>query len=513
MLASSTVPDVSQASLAQVSAAALDVAMLADRLLATGPDRAAPADVAAFGRATARLDDLLDRQRTALDARVEAARRAADSGRAALLGYLAAVALLDVLVVAIVTLRIGRGLVGSLAQLSSVARAVADGDLTARAGSAEAGEVGDLARVFDEMAGTLEEAFVRLAQERAHQEFQARLDRAFEHLDSEDELSGVLARAMSAVHPGLPMELLVADSSESHVARMTVSESAGPACCAVDSPWGCPAVRTGRTLVQRSGDDLDACPKLRGRDGGPHTGVCVPVAFMGRSLGVMHAAAPADAQVAEAVVANMRVLAERTGSRLGTLRAFAKAELQASTDALTGLENRRSFEERLRSLTTSGRGYALLLTDLDHFKDLNDTYGHDTGDRALRAFATVLRGTLRTGDVVARYGGEEFVVAIPDRDAAAGLLAAERLRAALAAAVGDPDIPTFTVSVGIADSSLAPTLAEQLKVADAALLTAKREGRDRCIIGTSDTTLVRDGDPLLPPHQRRHEDDSVTEPA
>ena len=374
----------------------------------------------------------------------------------------------------------------------------------------EAGEVGDLARAFDEMAAELQSAFDRLARERSHQDFQARLDRAFEHLDSEDDLSAVLSRAMSLVEPALPMELLVADSSESHVARMTVSETAGPACCPVDSPWACPAVRTGRTLVHGSSDDLDACSRLRGRDGGPHTGVCVPVAFMGRSLGVLHAAAPLPAAPPDGVVEDMRVLAERTGSRLGTLRAFARAERQASTDALTGLENRRSFEDRVRSLTSAGRGYAVLLADLDRFKSLNDTFGHETGDRALRLFAEVLRGTLRSGDVVARYGGEEFVVAIPDKDAAAGVQAAERLRAALAEAVANPDVPTFTVSVGVADSSLAPTLAGQLRVADTALLTAKRDGRDRCVVGTADAAAARDGEPILPPEQRRSGEGAVT---
>jgi diguanylate cyclase (GGDEF)-like protein len=487
-----------------VSTAALDVAAAAERLLARPPGTTSADDRRRFAAADARLEEATDRGRTELEGLVAVEQRLATAQRHRGLAVLAVVGVTGTLLVAGAARLIGRRLVRSLEQLSAVARAVADGDLTARADSAEAGEVGDLARVFDEMAATLETAFVRLAQERAHQEFQARVDRAFENLDSEDELSGVLARAMSAVHPELPMELLVADSSESHLARMTVSERAGAACCPVDSPWSCPAVRSGRTLHQPSGDELDACPKLRGRAGGPHSAVCVPVAFMGRSLGVLHAVGPAQSTLPDAVVANMQVLAERTGSRLGTLRAFARAERQASTDGLTGLQNRRSFEDRVRMLSAAGRRYAVLLADLDHFKQLNDGFGHDTGDRALRMFADVLRGTLRSGDLCARYGGEEFVVAIPDHDAEAGLQAAERLRVALAVAVAGPDVPSFTVSVGVADSTLAPTLSAQLRVADVALLRAKREGRDRCIVGDPDAALIRDGEPLLP--AQRHAD-------
>ncbi|WP_088320736.1 diguanylate cyclase [Kineosporia sp. R_H_3] len=498
---------VSQDSLATVAGAALDLAEETEALLSTPASSVTGADLARFDAASARLEALVDRHRTELDASAAAAEVAAEGRRQHLTWFLVAVAVVGLGCVGAATWWVANRTVRSLERLGRVARSVADGDLTARVSSDEASEIGDLARVFDDMAEELENAFLRLAQERAHQEFQARLDRAFEHLDSEDDLSAVLARAMSVVHPSLPMELLVADSSESHVARMTVSESAGAACCPVDSPWACPAVRTGRTLVHTSSEDLDACPRLRGRPDGPHSGVCVPVAFMGRSLGVLHAASPSERTPPDAVVENMRVLAERTGSRLGTLRAFARAERQASTDALTGLENRRSFEDRLRGLTASGRGYALLLADLDRFKQLNDTYGHETGDRALRLFADVLRATLRSGDVVARYGGEEFVVAIPDRDVEAGLQAAERLRAALAEAVLGPDVPTFTVSVGISDSTLGPTLAAQLRVADAALLTAKREGRDRCIVGTEGAGSVREGEPILPPEQRRSEDD------
>ena len=93
---------------------------------------------------------------------------------------------------------------------------------------------------------------------------------------------------------------------------------------------------------------------------------------------------------------------------------MAETQLQASTDTLTGLLNRRSFSERVAAVPAHLYPVAVAMADLDHFKTLNDTYGHETGDRALRLFARVLRDSLRTSDVASRYGGEEFAIAFPD---------------------------------------------------------------------------------------------------
>ena len=101
-------------------------------------------------------------------------------------------------------------------------------------------------------------------------------------------------------------------------------------------------------------ESLNACPKLRDRPGRPCSAVCVPVSFMGRALGVLHATGPVGKPLAATQVAQLTTLATQAGARIGTVRAFQRTQLQASTDGLTGLVNRRTLETRLRSLIKQG---------------------------------------------------------------------------------------------------------------------------------------------------------------
>jgi len=161
---------------------------------------------------------------------------------------------------------------------------------------------------------------------------------------------------------------------------------------------------------------------------------------------------------------------------------MVETQLQAATDSLTGLLNRRSFEQQV----TRARRDPLLLTvamaDLDHFKTLNDTYGHETGDRALLLFAQVLTGSVRQQDYVCRHGGEEFVLALVgcDTDAARDIL--DALRGRLDAAITVAGLPQFTVSFGVVEAHDQEDLPALINRADAALFQAKRDGRDRVVI-------------------------------
>ena len=181
-------------------------------------------------------------------------------------------------------------------------------------------------------------------------------------------------------------------------------------------------------------------------------------------------------------IAQLTTLATQAGARIGTVRAFEKTQLQASTDNLTGLINRRTFESRVRGLIHQRRPFALAVADLDRFKAINDTHGHEAGDRALRLFSRVASEALRDGDILARWGGEEFVLALPgiDRREAARIL--DRLREELADAQ-PADTPRFTCSFGVTDSAEGATLDQMLKVADHGLYVSKQTGRDRVTIG------------------------------
>ena len=182
-------------------------------------------------------------------------------------------------------------------------------------------------------------------------------------------------------------------------------------------------------------------------------------------------------------------LAETFNEMAARLQAHRDALTERAThDALTGLYNREALFQRLGEESARalrhGRPLSVALFDLDCFKGVNDGHGHATGDQVLEAFATVLQGTLRRGDVAARYGGEEFVLVYPETDAAAARLAAERIRGAFAEtavtlATGEP--LTVTVSAGVACSL--PTeplpLQQLLEHADRALYAAKAAGRNR----------------------------------
>jgi two-component system cell cycle response regulator len=155
----------------------------------------------------------------------------------------------------------------------------------------------------------------------------------------------------------------------------------------------------------------------------------------------------------------------------------------AFTDHLTGLANRRRFERQLeREVARTeryGHPFCLLLMDIDNFKYVNDTHGHEAGDEALRGVANVIQSGTRGIDTGARIGGDEFAVILPETNLARGLEVAERLRSAIAAL--DTGLSgRVTASLGVAELPSSARTGEELRAAaDAALYEAKRSGRDR----------------------------------
>jgi diguanylate cyclase (GGDEF)-like protein len=181
-------------------------------------------------------------------------------------------------------------------------------------------------------------------------------------------------------------------------------------------------------------------------------------------------------------------------STVGELEAQRQALLaaleRASTDGLTGLSNHAALQQRLEEEMARARRHeaplAVVMLDLDHFKRINDTYGHPVGDAVLRASGALLRSLARESDVVGRYGGEEFAAILIETDAEGARRFAERFRAALAAldAVEVAGRPVrATVSVGVAARSHADvTAADLVARADRALYEAKSAGRDRTVV-------------------------------
>ena len=162
----------------------------------------------------------------------------------------------------------------------------------------------------------------------------------------------------------------------------------------------------------------------------------------------------------------------------------------ALTDPLTGLHNRRGLEGRSEALHFRPGGATVtqvwIMVDIDHFKRVNDSYGHEAGDEVLKAVAEALRSTARVADIVARFGGEEFVLVLPDTSAEVAARIAERLRLAIEALSTDVDgqVIRVTASFGVAQRAAQESQLEVLERADAALFSSKKDGRNRVTMST-----------------------------
>jgi diguanylate cyclase (GGDEF)-like protein len=316
--------------------------------------------------------------------------------------------------------------------------------------------------------------------------YEATLQEALDMTDTETDAYHVVTKAFRESVPHLQVEMLVADSSGAHFHQTLHTTEPSPtgqrSGCDVVSPNDCPATRRGHTLVFPSSQALNACPHLAGRPSGELSAACVALSITGRSSGVVHAMGPDGTPPNANDVSYLEITTRYASERIAMLRAFEKSETQARTDPLTGLWNRRSLEHRVRELARDATPYTLAYGDLDHFKILNDTHGHEAGDQALRLFARVLRDSVRPDDITARYGGEEFIIVLPDcpTDVATRIL--ERLREQLALTLTNGRVPAFTVSFGVASSTDADTFDEIVAIADRALLTAKTDGRNRVVV-------------------------------
>ncbi|WP_269790551.1 diguanylate cyclase [Stenotrophomonas sp. Iso1] len=266
--------------------------------------------------------------------------------------------------------------------------------------------------------------------------------------------------------------------------------------------WGTPLVETSAFLVPsdcwaiRRGqphliDDLhrDAgCPHIASPEEGLSvTTACIPMSAQGVQIGFLFLCAAGPGPLPRLTVAESAV--EQLSLALSNLRLRESLRLQSIRDPLTGLYNRRYLEESLaREIARCGRRdfpLSVLMLDVDHFKQFNDTHGHGGGDALLAAVGQLLSSRLRGEDIACRYGGEEFTVILPESDRASALRYAEELRIALSqmsVPFSGKTLPPITVSLGVAtypiDGVAGITL---LRKADAALYRAKRSGRNRVL--------------------------------
>jgi diguanylate cyclase (GGDEF)-like protein len=245
-------------------------------------------------------------------------------------------------------------------------------------------------------------------------------------------------------------------------------------------PRSCLAIRSGRTHREDAGrPGLLSCAVCTVA---PGASSCVPLTVGGEVIGSVLLSRPAP--YAEGEEQRIRESVGQAAPVLANLRNLAVAEIRAATDGLTGLPNQRAVADALKrtfaQASTTKAPLALLLIDLDHFKQINDQRGHAVGDQVLAGVGATLRAVLRSHDFAGRKGGEEFAVLLPDTEIAAALEIAERVRAAIAEISLPGTDVSVTASLGVAGfPEHASTLDRLERLADAALYVAKRQGRDR----------------------------------
>jgi diguanylate cyclase (GGDEF)-like protein len=346
--------------------------------------------------------------------------------------------LVSLVVVAIIAYVEGRAIVRTIRRLVEAAHAIARGDLRQRVPAEGRDELALLGRAFNEMATQLETRLDELEAERA------RLRDAISRFGA----------ALAATH-------------DDHQLRRVIVETA------VQATGG-----TGGKLVDEAGDAVG----IGSAEGAPDR---IEVSLRaGRidfgSLILFGEGFSDDDRMTAASLASQAVVA------LDNARLHRIVAKQARIDGLTGLANRRQFEQQLAvelaRLERFGGPLAIVLADLDDFKDVNDRFGHPAGDAVLREFARTLEERIRDIDVAARWGGEEFVLLLPGTDLEGAARVAERVRGALEERVvvsADGDPIRVTASFGLAAYPDAGSADDLLETADAALYQAKWAGKNR----------------------------------
>jgi diguanylate cyclase (GGDEF)-like protein len=308
--------------------------------------------------------------------------------------------------------------------------------------------------------------------------------------ENEGEAQELLRRQIQRTQPGTRAVVLgrnnSADRLEARTSLVELAELREP--LELATPRSCLAVRFARGHSEGgTRAPLTSCELCGGLAG---VSTCEPLLVSGEVIGsvlVAHSAQPDELSRQR-----IRETVSQAAPVLGNLRNLAIAELRASTDRLTGLPNQRAVQDTLKRMVAQASRTITPLTavllDLDHFKQINDLYGHDNGDEVLAAVGVAMRLAMRDSDFVGRYGGEEFLMLLPSTDTDGAIQVAEAVRAA----IGAIRVPTVdrqvSASAGVAtlprDAGDSVTL---FRAADRALYAAKNAGRNR--VHTADQLL------------------------
>jgi diguanylate cyclase (GGDEF)-like protein len=304
-----------------------------------------------------------------------------------------------------------------------------------------------------------------------------------------EQAEKVTMRYLEQLLPGTAGALCILDNSRQAFACVGTWGGVDPVIFDGFTPESCCALRSGRSRWRRPERSEVHCTHFAGK--APELYLCLPLTAHGETLGIVTVECPSQEA---AVLTEMR---ETAFASLGEMAAMAiaglhlrqKLESQSIRDGMTGLFNRRfmeiALEREMNRARRQGKQVAVMMLDIDHFKQFNDTFGHAAGDVVLREVAECMRVGVRGEDIVCRFGGEEFIVIMPEITTRAALDRAELLRRM----VGDLSLRfhgqalrQITISIGVAmfpDNSDNPE--ELLRSADHAMYAAKHKGRNRVV--------------------------------
>jgi diguanylate cyclase (GGDEF)-like protein len=371
-----------------------------------------------------------------------------------------------------------RNVVPRIREYSAFAKRVAAGDLSARL---DPHGYDDLAQ----LGHALEDMVERRAAGAAQDERQTEFVESMQLAETEEEAHGLLKRHVERSAPGSAVVVLNRNNSADRLEAKTALPEDSPLleALAVAKPRSCLAMRSAR-LHERD-PDRSALILCEVCGVSPERAICEPLLVSGEVIGslLVHHPRPLDADEKRAIKDSV----SQSAPVIANLRTIAIAEQRAATDALTGMPNSRAARDTLKRMLAqaarSGRPLAAVLLDLDHFKLINDTYGHGAGDDVLASVGSTLSSSLRVSDFAGRYGGEEFLLLLPDTSAEDAAVVAEKIRGAIARTVVAGVERPITASLGVSSFPQHAIDGDSLmRSADRALYTSKRAGRDRVTV-------------------------------
>jgi diguanylate cyclase (GGDEF)-like protein len=298
----------------------------------------------------------------------------------------------------------------------------------------------------------------------------------------EREAQDLVRRQLERTVPDSSALVMTINNSDNRLRAATDIEESTPLAARLKTatPDTCLAVRRGKQYRRKQEKEALIECEICGRTG--TSSVCTPALVGGEIIGSV--LVTREEAISDRAVNRIEETATLAVPVLGNLRNLAVAETRAVTDSLTGLANSRAATETLRVMAAfagrSAQPLSAVLVDLDHFKKINDNYGHQIGDEALAAAAQAMQGSIRASDFIARYGGEEFLILLQGTDKATAAEVAEKVRRGLAFLTIPGFAGRISASFGVAtipDDSGDPD--GLLRCADEALYAAKDGGRDR----------------------------------